>query len=322
MHGETCRQRAQSAQRQPAVVGARRLAQGMDRLAQRRPGLRRGGDRAHQQVGVAADVLGDRMHDDVGAEPQRLAVERRRPGVVDHHGRAVAMRDRGDRRNVLHLEGVRARRLDVDHARRRAHQPLDAGTDARVVDGCLDAVLGEPAYAEAARRPVDAVGQQHVLPVVHVGDDRQAAGSEARREGPAVGAALQLVHRLVQRVMRRRAIGAVGDGLGIVSGVAPLHAAAHLRHRRMQHGGAAHQRRVDELGLRRVVAAMTPARDQARVVLHRRAVVTQLSIRPGGSGTRRRRRVSGSGGPGATAHAGARSTRRWRRSSGACRACA
>ena len=49
----------------------------------------------------------------------RREEQRRRPGIVHQHDSAVRMRDRGDRRDVLHLERQRARRLGEDRARVR-----------------------------------------------------------------------------------------------------------------------------------------------------------------------------------------------------------
>ena len=85
------------------------------------PGIHRGGDRADtelqeadlrsassssfsderaaEHVGVAAEVLGGRVHDHVGAERERLLQVRRGEGVVDddeHAGRVADLGERGD----------------------------------------------------------------------------------------------------------------------------------------------------------------------------------------------------------------------------------
>ncbi len=44
-------------------------------------------ERAHDDVRVAVDVLGERVHDNVGAEEERGGVERGQEGVVDEHER-------------------------------------------------------------------------------------------------------------------------------------------------------------------------------------------------------------------------------------------
>ena len=54
--------------------------------------------RAADDVGVAADVLGGRVHDDVGAERERALQVRRREGVVDDEQRAGLVGDLGERR--------------------------------------------------------------------------------------------------------------------------------------------------------------------------------------------------------------------------------
>ena len=52
----------------------------------------------------------------------RRKEERRRPGVVHDQCRAACMRGLAERRDVLHLEGVRARRFGEDDFRVRLHQ--------------------------------------------------------------------------------------------------------------------------------------------------------------------------------------------------------
>ena len=89
--------------------------------------------------------------------------ERARPGVVHQHDRALGMRRRGDRRDVLHLEGERARCFGEHSARIRLHQKGDAIAGARIVIGRRHAVARQHGVAECARRAVDAVGHQQVV---------------------------------------------------------------------------------------------------------------------------------------------------------------
>ena len=56
-------------------------------------------DAAHRRA-VAAEVLGERMHDDVGAVLERPAQVRRCQRVVDHERDAGAVRDVGERCDV------------------------------------------------------------------------------------------------------------------------------------------------------------------------------------------------------------------------------
>ena len=59
---------------------------------------------AADDVGVAADVLGRGVHDDVGAEGQRLLEVRRGERVVDDEQRARVVGDRGERLDVADVE--------------------------------------------------------------------------------------------------------------------------------------------------------------------------------------------------------------------------
>jgi hypothetical protein len=99
----------------------------------------------------------------------RREQQRRRPGVVHEHDRAVPVRRRGDRRDVLHLEGLRTRGLGEHRRRVRPQQRLDAGAERRVVIGRRDAEGLEHAVAELARRPVDRIRYEEVVAGLEAG---------------------------------------------------------------------------------------------------------------------------------------------------------
>jgi hypothetical protein len=153
------RQRLERAAEHPAGM---RVEPGADRGAQEADGLdrlprpeRRAGD----QVGVAADVLGERVDGDVGAVPERLLVERPEEGVVADHHRAMALPLADGVGDLPHegdvderVERVR-RRLDLDHR--------DAALRHRLVRRLAHARLVHPvpeahaADAEIGERPRD-----------------------------------------------------------------------------------------------------------------------------------------------------------------------
>ena len=86
--------------------------------------------------------------DEVGAVLEGARKSGRRPGVVDDDDGALRMRRGGDRRQVLHLEGERARRFEIDRLCVLAHQRGDAGADQRIVIGRRDAHAGEHGVAD------------------------------------------------------------------------------------------------------------------------------------------------------------------------------
>ena len=91
-HGEGL----EAAQHEP---GVERAGDGAERLLQEAKPFRdrrvvRGGEPA-DDVGVAAEVLRRRVHDDVRAELERLLEIRRREGVVDHEQGAGGVRGVG-----------------------------------------------------------------------------------------------------------------------------------------------------------------------------------------------------------------------------------
>ena len=77
---------------------------------------------------MAADIFGAGLDRQVDAFFQRLEIERARPGVVHQHQRAVLVRDRGDGRDVLHLE---------------VSEPGASVNTARVF-GCISAAMPAP----------------------------------------------------------------------------------------------------------------------------------------------------------------------------------
>ncbi len=89
-------QGAHPAQRQPGLEGAGRRAEQVAAALEHAVELVVvGDDRPHQHVAVPGEVLGRRVHDDVGAQRQRLLEQRRGEGVVDDD---VGARPRGRRR--------------------------------------------------------------------------------------------------------------------------------------------------------------------------------------------------------------------------------
>ena len=112
------RQRLQAAQHEPGVERPRhrpeRLLQEAQALGDRRVVRRR---EPADHVGVAAEVLRRRVHDDVGAELERLLQVRRRERVVDDEQRAGGVRRVGGGADVDDVEERVRRRLDPDEPR-------------------------------------------------------------------------------------------------------------------------------------------------------------------------------------------------------------
>ena len=118
------RQRSQSAQQQPGLERAEQragvVAVGPDRRPPLVDLLRHQNAREH--VAVAVQVLGRRVHDQIGAERERAGQDRRRGGAVDGKEGAGAVRDLGGARDVDHVAawGWRASRSRRSPASPRA----------------------------------------------------------------------------------------------------------------------------------------------------------------------------------------------------------
>ena len=197
---------------------------------------------ADQDVRVAGRILGRRLDRDIDAALERLEVMDA-PGVVHHHFCPTRMRRLGDRRDVLHFEGVAAGAFRIDDRGVRPHQCSNAvAVDLRVVEGGFDSELLQHALCEVARRAVDRVRHQHVITRFQERQQRRGHRGQAGADDGAARAALHFSDHVLQRPMRRAAAEPVGQH------PLPAHAAQPpaLGDRRIQHGGAAQQRRIHE----------------------------------------------------------------------------
>jgi len=197
--------------------------------AQRQPGLERSRDRAGQrpvgaqaveQAGVPRDehaeqhvrvpgqVLGRRVHDDVGAGVQGVLQQGRRERVAHRHPDARLPRGRAHRRQVRHLDERVRRRLDVQPVGVRKRRP-----DAVGVGGV------HPGHAQIAARLVLLGEGEHRVVRRRADHEVAAAGHELEQRGPgrhagrerdrALRCALEPADRLLERRPGRVAVAAV-----------------------------------------------------------------------------------------------------------------
>ena len=136
------------------------------------------------------EVLGAGLDGEVDAVLMRREEQRRRPGVVHQHHRAVPVRHLGDRRNVLHLEGLRARRLGEDG---RGVRAATAPRCRRRSAGRNRSSRPRSASARVSQKirvgRIDAIRHQEVVAGLEAGHQRERDGGEARgREHRAGGA--------------------------------------------------------------------------------------------------------------------------------------
>src|SRR5207253_5894938 len=89
-------QRSNTAQREPALEGRRHGATPLldsTRLGEERVFLVARDERAAEDVAVPAEILGGRVHNDIGAEIERTLKHRSGPGVVDNQPGAGLLGD-------------------------------------------------------------------------------------------------------------------------------------------------------------------------------------------------------------------------------------
>ena len=247
------RQRLQATQQDPGVEGRQRRT----RVAQHRFKLllHVGLAAQHgptQHPALTIQILGGRMHDNIGAQFQRALQHRRGKGVVHHQQHPMAMRKLGQRPDVGHLGGRIGRALDEEEARLAR---LDGGLPGLQVGnvhiGGLHAIAleeGKELHRGAEHRArgndmVTLTGQAHGHRVDgrHAGAGRQAhLGTFQRRqtvlEDPHGGIAKTRIDEAIHfagelgggvRGVVVDEAGAEIDGLGVLTELARLETGAH-----------------------------------------------------------------------------------------------
>ena len=185
------RERLEPAQHEVAVERARHRA---DRVLQEPDALGDlgvvGGDEPAHDVGVTAEVLGRRVHDDVGAELERPLQERRGERVVDDDARAALVRDRADAEDVDDGERGVGGRLDPHQRGAVGPVALERVEVGEVGDGPLDARRCEHLRHQPEGAAVRVVGDDHALAGLEQPQHR-VLGRHAAGEREAVERALE-----------------------------------------------------------------------------------------------------------------------------------
>ena len=228
---------AKPAQAQIDVVRPDRVSERLEGGLDRRQRFLGAGRGAQHRIRMTDDVLGRRLDRDVDAVLEGVEEHAAGPGVVHQHDAALLVSFRGDRRDVLDLEGAGARRLRIDDLGIGPDQVADAAADQRIVIGGLDPHALQEIVAEPPVGEIGGVDHQDVVAGLHEGEDGADHGGEARREGDGAVAAFHRRHRLAEGAMGRRAVAPVhvalevglvrvvpggdagkGDGGGVIDG--------------------------------------------------------------------------------------------------------
>ena len=220
MAGEPCGKGAQAPQALIGVLSGHGeagidhgLAQGM---LQRRVV---DADRSQEDVGMAADIFGERLGRQVDPVLQGPEGQARRPGVVHQGQDAPRPGQAGQLRHVRHLEGLRGRALDQDQPGfgRAKRQDRVRRCIRGIVDGA-DPETPQLAVAEAPHRLIDPVGDQDHVPGRQHRHQRACEGGQARAVQLAEPGVLQLAHGLGQGHLRGQALAPVVGTAGIEQG--------------------------------------------------------------------------------------------------------
>ncbi len=185
------RERLEAAQCQERIE---RTLDGADRVLQKGESfaqlLVRPDDRhAADHVGMAVEVLGGGMHDEIEAEFQRVLDIGAGEGVVGSRQDAALPGDRGDTLEIDQLQERVGRGLDPDQPGVRADRSLDRARIGQIEVGRLQShrAVAYP-LEQAARAAVEIVDRDDMRAVVEAferGCDGRQAGSEGERRAAA-----------------------------------------------------------------------------------------------------------------------------------------
>ena len=190
-----------------AVIGHVRRVQPRELVGVPGPGEVAGVDeQAADTVAVPAEILGERVHDDVGAVVERPAQVGRGDRVVDDQRDAVPVGDIGQRRDIGDVAQWIADRLAVDRPRVRVDQLLEGGRVPVVREARADAVLRQRMGEQVVGAAVERGARDQVLARLHDGQQRVRDRRLARRQRQPADAAFQRGHARLEH-----GIGGVHD---------------------------------------------------------------------------------------------------------------
>ncbi len=205
-----------------------------DAVHPRRLDVRGDDQRAADDVRVPADVLGRRVHDDVGTERERVLQVGRGERVVDDEQRAGGVRQVRELADVGDGEHRVGRRLDPDGLRLPGPDRGAHGVEVGQVDlGVVDAPRAGDARDEPVGAAVRVVGHDDVVAGAEHGAQHDVLGAEARGEGEgASGGPFERGEALLERGAGRVGAAAVLVA-GAETGAQPADAVLLVRRRRV-----------------------------------------------------------------------------------------
>ncbi len=196
--------RLESAQCEPAVERAGHAAQ---RVLEKPDGLEDAlvarDDGALHQVGVPRQVFGHTVHDQIGAELERLLEIGRRKCIVHDDQRAAGVRDAADRVDVVHEQPRIRRRLEPDDRRLRRDRTLERGEIAEVngLDPASDRL--EDAVQHAKRAAVHVARHDDLPARLEIRLKNGVFGREPGAEDRRMGGAFELGEHRLEPFARR-----------------------------------------------------------------------------------------------------------------------
>ena len=170
-----------------------------------------GKDDPAEAPALAVDMLGRRIDDDMGAEFERLLLQRRREDVVDDDARADAVGDLRDRGDVDDFERRIGRAFEEEQLGVRPHRRFPLCHVAPVDERRLDAVFRHQRFDHPAAGAEQRPRGHHMVARLHRAEKRGRDRRHARRGRPRILGAFERAHALFEHVDRRVGIARIDE---------------------------------------------------------------------------------------------------------------
>jgi hypothetical protein len=172
------------------------------------------GEGAAERVGVTAEELRGGVDHEVGAERERLLVDRRRERVVDDHDRAALVRGRRQRLDVDHLQRRVGRRLQVQHVATAGDRLLDRLVVLRVAEVDVDLLARQDVDEDLVRAAVGVLHGDDARARAEQREQRAGDGRHAGGEADRVLGVLEVGDLPLERAHRRVRVARVDVAVG------------------------------------------------------------------------------------------------------------
>ena len=163
---------------------------------------------------MAAQKLRRTVDDDIGAQRQRVLIDRRGEGVVHHDECPRSVRCSGESGNIDDFECGIGRALEIEHGATLEHGALECVMVIRLAQRYLDLIPWQELREQLARPAVRVLDRHHTIAGLEQREQRVADRGHARCEARRRFGVLEEAHLVLERLDGRIRVPAVNVSAG------------------------------------------------------------------------------------------------------------